>query len=272
MRRILERFLPRKFGGPGRERLPVYYFHRVPNIGDQLTPWLIRRFGFEPVLTKPRSGPHLLAIGSVLQLANRNSHVWGSGLIDGDSGGGGLLARNVYAVRGKLTYRRLCEQGLKLADVPFGDPAFLVPRFLAVPTQGAKTYRAGIAAHYVDRDAPWVRDVLRNPDFVDLDVHLPVEEFVARLTSCEAVISSSLHGLVLAEAFSISNVWIELSAGVRGAGFKFRDWFSLAGHPQTQPMLPHADIASILSRAALHEFVIDCDALAAAFPGKVLAH
>jgi hypothetical protein len=65
-------------------------------------------------------------------------------------------------------------------------------------------------------------------DVADLNVHADPEIFLASLAGCEAVASSSLHGLIFAEALRVPNVWIELSGKVHGGGFKFRDWFSLA--------------------------------------------
>jgi pyruvyltransferase len=250
--------------------LPVYYFTKVANVGDQLNRWLIpRHFGVDVVLTSPDAGPHLLAIGSLMSSANQHSQIWGTGLISATAAVGDIRPEKVHAVRGKLTHAKLRENGIPLRDLPLGDPAFLVAQSLGGATPGRR-FRAGIAAHYVDRGSPWVREALRNADFIDLDVHLPVSEFIARLNACEAVISSSLHGLILAEAFSIPNVWVEISDKIVGAGFKFRDWFSLAGQPQLEPERALEGAEAICRRATLHDIRIDRDALTSAFPGALL--
>ncbi len=90
------------------------------------------------------------------------------------------------------------------------------------------------------------------------------------------MVSSSLHGLVFAEAFDIPNLWIELSDKVIGNGFEFHDWFSLADHPQAEPALPEdanvdATVRDLADRATLHDFRIGNDDLLHAFPGDAVA-
>jgi pyruvyltransferase len=91
--------------------------------------------------------------------------------------------------------------------------------------------------------------------------------FLSTLAACEAVASSSLHGLIFAEALRVPNVWIELSDKVLGGGFKFRDWFSLAEMPQHKPVVPRStdEMVELIEKATLHDIRIDADSLMKSF-------
>ncbi len=54
------------------------------NIGDDMNPWLVTKVtGIEHIYSNPlyNRGPHLFAAGSILQYADAESIVWGSGFI-----------------------------------------------------------------------------------------------------------------------------------------------------------------------------------------------
>ncbi len=251
--------------------VPIHYFTTVNNVGDLLNPFLVSRlFGVATHLAFNPRQPHLIAIGSFIHAANSLSHIWGTGAMSEDWKVPALSADNVYALRGKLSYGLLRSKGLALRDMPFGDPGFLVGSLKdAFATE--KKYTLGIAAHYNDRHHPWVQRLLAEPNVLDLNVHRPVEEFLTDISTCEAVASSSLHGLIVAEAFGVPNVWIELSDRVVGHGFKFRDWYSVAERPQNEPDFPRDGksediIADLCSKAMLHGMQIDADQLTKALP------
>ncbi|NEN94442.1 MAG: polysaccharide pyruvyl transferase family protein [Moorea sp. SIO3I7] len=75
-------------------------------------------------------------------------------------------------------------------------------------------------------------DVTRNP-----------KEVIADITRCEAIASSSLHGLIIADAFGIPSIWMQLSNKVSGKGFKFKDYYSVFG--ETPNCLTGNEIISI---------------------------
>ncbi len=245
----------------------IFYFTKVKNVGDQINPLLIAKlFGVNAVLGS-RDTEHLLAIGSLMGVANRHSKIWGTGALHPSAASADIATHNVYAVRGKLSHQALRDRGIPLLDIPLGDPGFLVAKAFQRELRSEKKYRLGVAAHYVDRAHPWVRNLVTDADVVDLNVHTDPQEFLADVAACEAVVSSSLHGLIFAEALGVPNVWIKLSDGVRGGGFKFHDWYSLAQMPQREPELPEGlTAADCVRRAALHGMQIDVEALIGSFP------
>jgi hypothetical protein len=249
--------------------VPVSYFLRIPNVGDRVNAALVEAASGAPTVhVSDTTRPHLLAIGSILSAATEKSLVWGSGLMHPDLGVGRLSDEKIHAVRGKLTRDELNQRGLLLRDVPLGDPGFLAPRLLGIAPEVEPRFRVGIVAHYVDRFHPTVRRLLQQPDVLDLNVHEDPEVFLRKMACCECVISSSLHGLIFAEAMGLPNLWVQASDDIAGDGFKFRDWFSTTGRPQSSPhLLTDLDQPDELAdRAIIHESTIDADALLAAFP------
>ena len=253
--------------GASASAVRIFYFTKVKNVGDRINPLLIARlFGVDAVLGSQDS-EHLLAIGSLMGFANRHSKIWGTGVLHPSAPSADIAAENVYAVRGKLSYQVLRDRGIALRDIPLGDPGFLVTKAFPQRLRSDKKYRLGIAAHYVDRSHPWVRTLVADADVVDLNVHADPQEFLTNVAACEAVASSSLHGLIFAEALGVPNVWVKLSDCVLGEGFKFHDWYSLAHAPQREPELPDdLTAADCVCKATLHGMQIDTEGLIENFP------
>jgi pyruvyltransferase len=251
--------------------VPVYHFTKIKNVGDRINlPLISRLFNVEAVLVE-RNEDHVLAIGSLMHLANGHSIIWGTGVLHPSLSLTNVVAENVRAVRGKLSYETMRKSGIALGNIPLGDPGFLVARMLHKRDPRPKTFRLGIVAHYVDREDPSLTRLLAQPGVADLNVGEEPDDFLDKLAACEAVASSSLHGLIFSEALGIPNVWLKFSDKIHGEDFKFRDWFSLAANPQTKPGLPGGDddAGAWAQRARLHEFSIDAESLVACFPSDI---
>jgi len=170
--------------------------------------------------------PNLIAAGSIAHWADADSVLWGCGLIN-DWIASPEPPRHVLALRGRLTRDILARRGVACGHV-LGDPALLLPEFYpASPRSGA----VGIVPHYVDRGSEFVGRCAAEGLRI-LDVADSVETFIATLTGCERVLSSSLHGIIIAHAYGIPAAWVEISGAVHGDGFKFFDYYSSAGIPR----------------------------------------
>lgn len=195
---------------------------RCGNAGDEFSVRVVERIAGRPArpIAEPENAD-FAAGGSILHrfAADWSGTVWGSGLIR-DEDRALCSGATVLALRGPLTMARW--KGLE-CDV-FGDPGLLVPEVWA--PEPRKRYRIGIIPHYIDSDDARVYSFAQS--FVDevttIDVCGRVQDVLRALTECDVILSSSLHGIVFADAYGIPAAWIQLSDKVVGGSFKFRDY------------------------------------------------
>ena len=184
--------------------------------------------------------PNYLCIGSTLNyLPTRETIVWGAGVIDDGLGMRAVPAR-VLAVRGPMTRAYLLSRGIACPEV-YGDPALLIPYFYKPRPSGRLLgQKICFVPHYADKQSPILAAIRKNyPDlrFVDIEDYGKWTDFIDQVCECDAVFSSSLHGLIVAEAYGIPNYWISVSGNVIGNGFKFRDYFASIGKFITDPFV-----------------------------------
>jgi pyruvyltransferase len=239
-------FLPRWH----KRSIKLYWFrHQYPenmNFGDELSREIVERLSGKKVYWADKDSCEMVAIGSLLQaILSRKSDnrvvVWGTGLMfdDQSSISYDSSATDIRAVRGKLTAGKL---GLEHKAV--GDPGLLAD-LLYKPSGNPK--KIGIVPHYVDTNHPIVERLSGDRSIKVINVYDEPAKVVAEIASCELIISSSLHGIISAHAFGVPAYWVELSKGVAGEGFKFRDHYSV--FDQKPAKLSAARLASITKYA-----------------------
>lgn len=167
----------------------------------------------------------ILSIGSIMQFANKETIVWGTGCIspwDTPSG-----VKEVRAVRGPLSAQRLKELGYPTTNV-FGDPALLLPLIYSPAIE--KVYNFGIIPHYTEYSAMKEMKTI-NPSvrYINLGVK-DVENVVAQIMACRLTLSTSLHGLIVSHAYGIPSLWVRRN-NLAGGAFKFHDYFMSVGIP-----------------------------------------
>ena len=264
-------------GDPPASKAPpivLAYPIGVKEIGDRLGPIAVQHAtGRATVWTRPAPDEHLLASGSILHWATPLSHVWGTGL-DPAEPIGELDGARIWALRGKLTYDLLKPEIAGLRDVPLGDPLYLVGRRLAALTPSrAVTHRLGVVPQLADHNHPAIAHLRGQGGVLVLDVRDPAPTFFARMMACEAIASSSLNALILAEALGIPNLWLDFGSDDDPArAFPYQDWFSLADKPPTALLRPGAEpqAGALVAMTALHDMKIDERALSTALPRTVL--
>lgn len=215
----LRRYLVRRLTPPGA--LPVWWHVGGPNFGDDINPTFFGRLAGGPVrFAVDRKRPHLLGAGSILERASPASIVCGSGFLREPRSV--ASAAEFVAVRGALSLAA-CPRP---EGVLLGDPLVLIDAF-ASPT--AKRHRHGFVPH-VTSVKHWRRLNARGRHMI----HPGLEPWrvVEEIASCEVVFSQSLHGLIVADALGIPNVWVTPSDAMAGGRFKFEDYFSTLDRPK----------------------------------------
>lgn len=162
------------------------------NFGDELGAIILRKLGFKVRRVSFVKAEYLLT-GTMLdsaEIKNPNITVIGSG-----SGHTHKANHNfrVLAVRGKLT-----AKALRAGRVPLGDLGLLASRIW--PKQPAQ-YNIGVVRHYVDQDKYPFADIV-------IDASEPAEDVIKKISSCRVILSSSLHGCIVADSYGIPNMRI----------------------------------------------------------------
>lgn len=201
------------------------------NYGDLVGCYLVEKIsGKKAVWTHPKKRSFLdtfktvyLTAGSILAQVEGKCVVWGSGIISKEY----KIKKAVFlAVRGPQTRKHLMAQGYEVPEV-YGDPALLLPRFYN-PKKQAK-YDLGIIPHYADYKL--VTEMYKeqsNVLIIDLMTN-DVESVTDLILQCRRIISSSLHGIIISQAYHIPAVWVKFSDNVFGDGIKYQDYFESVG-------------------------------------------
>ena len=215
-----------------KEQIKLYWLAKLgENFGDVLGYELISRMVKDQNIEVIKTGNcDLFSMGSLLHLIPRNytKYIWGTGSIDGNKLS--FQYAKIKAVRGVLT-RNLLQLD---EDVALGDPAILVPLFFGI--KSLKKYKLGVIPHYVDQGHPMLKSLKADPQVNMIDVFLPVPKFIDEVSKCDFIISSSLHGLIVAEAMGIESGWIKVTDKVIGKGYKFKDYYSAFGITGVEPL------------------------------------
>lgn len=193
------------------------FWYRSNNLGDRLSPIILEHFlGKRAELAGINDKEKLLGVGSILDALRENDVVWGSGLISEKK----MKAPNgvrFLAVRGPLT-RSMIE-----GDVPeiYGDPAILMP--LIYNPEIKKTHKVGILPHYIDKVLWEGKTFASDTKLIDVESHW--KKVIDEILSCEVIRTSSLHGIIISEAYGIPVIWEKYSDDIIGGEFKFQDYF-----------------------------------------------
>ncbi len=203
----------------------AYWWKEIPNFGDGLTPLLLEHFADIRAQWGSISDSKIVSVGSVLE------HV--PPLWDGYIVGAGRLIENsrlhlqqlksgisahILAVRGPLS-----AKGIK-GNFALGDPGILADELVGIQE---KQWDLGVIPHWQDKElVPRFSNLI--PTKFSLKVISPSDdplEVVKQIGACRRVVTSSLHGMIIADGFGIPRR-VEICKAMErdGGDFKFRDY------------------------------------------------
>lgn len=72
---------------------------------------------------------------------------------------------------------------------------------------------------------------------IDIKHYKDWRQVIKEIVECEMIISSSLHGLILSDAYHIPNIWIKFSDETFDGSFKYLDYFASVKRPIDRPLI-----------------------------------
>ena len=205
------------------------------NLGDYLglvvTNWMLERKGLllDDYVEKKK---HLLTVGSGAVKSYQNMTVWGSGV---ERELPQLFRRfferswfrklDIRAVRGPLSRDYLLKLGHKCPEI-YGDPAILMP--LIYPgkpvCERVKSYDVSIIPQLVTEKV--IREKYSDTHIISMNTD-DYKNVIDQIIQSKLIISSSLHGIILADAYGVPSVWYR---GLRkDVDFKYLDYYASTG-------------------------------------------
>lgn len=209
-----------------------YYKHPegAGNFGDEVGPAIASAMLGREAESTEFMEPVLFTVGSVCHNLIAGCHIWGSGILKYHIN---TTDFQVHAVRGPRTERFL--RGI--IDLPetvaWGDPALLLPDFYQPTIRPELSDKIGFVPHWSWWDKYWSQ-AEELEIFYDIHLINPTdswESVVDQIASCHRIISSSLHGLIVADAYDIPNLWLAQDLADHQPQLKFADYFESISRP-----------------------------------------
>lgn len=246
----------------------VLLYYDIRNWGDQLNVKLAKKMnmnvGFLDIDVRKKIHAseesytpltEILMIGSIAHHCSNISEIYGSGVIDPKIKLQ-FKPRIIHALRGPLTRSYFLSHDVSCPEV-YGDPALLMPRYFDVKTP--KKYSVGVIMHNDHHKSFSIKGDNIRMISLRWGFHKVLEEIL----SCEKIISSSLHGLIVSDAYGIPNLRLITDNPLHGGDFKFDDYYMSLGisdHDRVHISQIHNE-TDIIKRCVAKEVSLDLDLL-----------
>ncbi len=219
--------------------LKLFWWKDQPNFGDVISRTVVEHASGRPVVWAAPEACDLFAIGSIMQFVRRTHMkpredgskpwIWGTGCM-------GPLRKdfkdnvNFALVRGPIT-----ASLMSITTDFFGDPGLLIAE--AMGEEIAREDRIGIVPHFSQFSSEGLQQLCKDEPVLKLiDVREDAAKVCREIASCRHVISSSLHGLIVADSFGVPNTWLNPAGIHRSPRFKFYDYAASVERPLPPPI------------------------------------
>ena len=219
-----------------------HYYKDIPyNLGDELgkivIDWMLEKRENLSRDMWVKKKKFLLSIGSgILYYGYQDVTYWGTGVlcdINTQPWYKFILNSKLYrkldfrAVRGPLSRDVVLKLGHKCPEI-YGDPAILMP-LIYKPTV-SKEHDYAIIPQYVTEAS--IREQYPDEYIISMNTN-DYKSVISQILSCRKVVSSSLHGVILAEAYGVPAVWYR--GLMEEIDFKYHDYYAGTGRFNIKP-------------------------------------
>ena len=166
---------------------------------------------------------YLYAIGSIIGWGYQDAVIWGSGLLNNKNALRCLRQKlDIRAVRGPRSREILLYYGIECPEI-YGDPACLLPRYYYPKMK--KKYQYSLILHHNSklRKNKDVQQFMEENKIHYIEIMTTdYRRFVEEILQSDVVISSALHGIILAESYKVPTIFLreELNQDI-----KYEDWY-----------------------------------------------
>lgn len=207
-----------------KKQVNLEWWSKRKNLGDVLSEvvyeWMLQNEGINPN-DKVRKTTHLFGIGSVIGMGNFDAVIWGSGVHTFKTIKD-IMSQNRYrkydirAVRGPVTESILKTCGYECPQV-YGDPAILMKE-IYMPCNIKKNIDISAILHIDHTNLQRIEGV----HYIDMNTS-DYKSVINEIVASKKIISSSLHGIILAETYGVPAIF--LADGMKNELLKFYDWY-----------------------------------------------
>lgn len=215
-----------------KNRINLEWWSKKVNVGDELAKviysYMLERRGLSPDHPTKKT-IHLMTVGSLVGMKNFDAVIWGSGvhvyanvqkLINNRK----TVKLDIRAMRGPVTKSALEACGYNCKKAVMGDPAILMPD-IYMPENFEKKHKISLILHIKTKD---IEEKKKMYNCISVETR-DYKKFINEIVQSELIISSSLHGIILAEMYGVPAVFMNENGLMDAEIMKFKDWYFSTG-------------------------------------------